>query len=197
MRKIVIFDYDSRFRGDIERSIREYNAMFPERALLVEVCRASDCPFESLAGPADVIIHSGGDGEPVIEDVSDVPKLYICHSHQWKARKLGGKIIKLKDYIKGVQQIDVLDDDDIIGKKGPMPIMKYHSLVVTRAPASAKVLARARIVDGHGESIDSVEALRYPDGSVSVQGHPEEGTAMHIIHNFLKAAEPQDLISSR
>jgi anthranilate/para-aminobenzoate synthase component II len=197
MKKILIFNYDSRFCGDIERSIQEYNAMFPDKAFLVEVCRASGCPFESLAGPADVIIHSGGDGEPVIEDIKDVPRLYICHSHQWKAKKSGGNLLKLDRYITGVQAIDILDDDNILGKKGKMPIMKYHSLIVTKAPVAAKVLARAKILVDKNLVVDSIEALRYPDGSVSVQGHPEEGTAIHIIHNFLKMTEPQDLISSR
>ena len=186
MRRVVVFDYDSRFCPDIARVIDRYNKQFPDRAFVLDIYKAVECPFESVAGAADFIIHSGGDGEPVWEDVRDVRKLYICHSHQWKAKKSGGELARVSGVVTGIQPIDVLEDDEILGKKGRMEIMKYHSLVVTRPPAGAKVLAKSRIPDGNGGEIEVIEALRYPDGSVSVQGHPEEGAASHIFYNLLK-----------
>ena len=47
-----------------------------------------------------------------------------------------------------------------------------------------------RAVREDGRKIEVIEALRYPDGSVSIQGHPEEGTAAHVFYNFLKRRTP-------
>lgn len=186
MKRAVVFDYDSRFCQDIARMIRNYSEQFPDNAFIIDIFKASEIPCESIAGKADVIIHSGGDGEPVKEDVFGVPKLYICHSHQWKARNGGGEVVKLKDWIKGVNSIDIIEDDEIIGRVGKMPIMQYHSLAVTVAPKDARVLAMSRGIREDGEEIDVIEALRYPDGSISIQGHPEEGTGFHIFRNLFE-----------
>jgi len=148
--------------------------------------RAGDCRSELLAGKADLVIHSGGDGEPVAEDMKDVPKLYICHSHQWKARKEGGEIVRLKGVVKGVRTINVFEENEILGRKGPMSIMEYHTLAVVRPPRDARVLATSRVQDAQGKELEIIEALEYPDGSFSIQGHPEEGKAEHVIYNFLK-----------
>ena len=82
MKKVVIFDYDSIFTGDIGNTISRYGILRSERAFSVNICKSRDYLSESMAGVADLIIHSGGDGKPVKEDVRDIPKLYICHSHQ-------------------------------------------------------------------------------------------------------------------
>lgn len=186
MKKVTVFDYNSLFLGSIKEMLRLYNDLNSKDALSVTVCKSTDCTSESMAGPADIIIHSGGDGVPVKEDAKNVSRLYICHSHQWKARQEGGEVVRLKKIIKGVQPVDVLEDDEILGKKGKMPIMQYHTFAVTRPPHSAKVLATSKVQDAEGKEIEIIEALKYPDGSVSIQGHPEEGTAKHIVHNFLK-----------
>ena len=179
MRKVVIFNYDSKFAERIAETVRRFN-------FSVDMRRAVECPTETVAGSADIIIHSGGDGTPVKEDMAGAPKLYICHSHQWKARQNGGEVVKLKELIKGVKDIDVVEDNDILGKKGKMPIMQYHILAVTRAPACGKVLAVSKAVDIDGKEREIIEALQYPDGSISIQGHPEEGAAGHVIYNFFE-----------
>lgn len=184
-RRIVIFDYDSKYTPDIVRAVQRFNLVHPEDALIIDVIKARECKSESEAGKADIISHSGGDGRPIQEDIFGIPKLYICHSHQWKARKEGGMISRLIDYYKGVRFIDILEDDDILGRRGKMTIMEDHCLAVTKAPSSARVLATSRAVDNCGREVEIIEGLKYPDGSVSIQGHPEEGAASHIFHNFL------------
>lgn len=186
MRRAVIFNYDSIFAGNILDVIRAYNLIRPRRAFSVDMYKAGECRFESLKGPADVIIHTGGDGIPVIEDITDTPKLYICYSHEWKARREGGEVIQLSDSIKGIQPIDVLDDDDIFGRKGEMPIMKYHELAVVCPPRSARVIATSRAHGLNGKEVEIIEGSRYPDGSISLQGHPEEGRAFHVFYNFFE-----------
>ena len=67
-----------------------------------------------------------------------------------------------------------------------MPIMEHHELGVVSPPPSAKVIATSKARDSSGKEIEIIEALRYRDGSVSVQGHPEEGRAFHILYNFFE-----------
>jgi len=186
LKRVVIFDYNSVFSKDIKEAIFKFNLLFPQRQYQVDIYRAEDYPYELLVGEADMIIHSGGDGLPVKEDMVGIPKLYICYSHQWKAKLEGGEIVRLKDYIKGIKSIDILEDDVILGKRGKLSIMKYHSLAVVKAPACAKVLAISKAIDEDGREREIIEVLRYPDGSMGVQGHPEEGTASHIFYNLLK-----------
>jgi len=193
MSRVVVFNYNSRFIENILTAVQRYNDLFPEKAFTVDMYKASECPFESLAGQTNAIIHSGGDGEPVREDNESVPKLYICHSHQWKARKNGGKVIRLRGFVTGIQTIDLLEDDEILGRRGKIAVMKYHSLAVIEPPPCAKVLAKSKIIDTDGREIEAIEALRYAGGSVSIQGHPEEGTAYHIFHNFFERIASQSL----
>jgi len=185
LRRAVVFNYNSLFSPEIKKTIERYNEAFPEKAFKLDMYDASKIVSESLVGRADVIIHSGGDGVPVEEDTEDIPKFYICHSHQWKARKEGGSVVRLKEIIKGVKEIEVSEDDDILGGRGALPIMQYHKLAVVRPPEGAKVLARSRVTDPNGEVIEIIEAIKYGDRSISVQGHPEEGTAAHLLFNFL------------
>ncbi len=186
MRRVIIFNYRSIFSEDIKRTILNYNHLHPEDKFRIDVYPAQDCLCESGAGQTDFIIHSGGDGRPVKEDAAGVFKLYICYSHQWKAKAEGGRIVKLGGYRKGIQIIDLLEDDEILGKKGKMSIMQYHSLAVVQAPPNARILATSRGVDEKGKEIVIIEALRYPDGSLSLQGHPEEGTAAHVFYNYFR-----------
>jgi GMP synthase-like glutamine amidotransferase len=190
LRRAVIFNYNSRFADDIIRSIRIYNLLHPKKMFSIDVYRTGECRRESEAGPADVIIHSGGDGKPVIEDVLNIPKLYICYSHQWKAKMEGAKVTKLKEKIEGLRFINVLEDDDIIGRRGKMPIMEYHEFAVVSSPRSANIIAISKARDLSGKELELIEALRYPDGSISIQGHPEEGRAFHILYNFFENSQP-------
>ena len=187
MARALVFNYNSIFARNIVDTIHAYNLLRPKKCFMVDMYRADDCISEMQKFPADIIIHSGGDGRPVREDAADTPKLYICHSHQWKARIGGGRVVRLKDIITGIADVDIIENDDIIGKKGRMRIMEFHRLGVVKPPRSAKVLAMSRAVDHRGKEVEIIEALRYPDGSISIQGHPEEGRAFHIFYNFLNA----------
>jgi len=184
LRKLAIFNYKSLYLEDIKNTIHKYNLANPGKAFQVEAYDAKELLSESHAGHVDVIIHTGGDGPLVKEDMDGVPKLYVCYSHQWKAKKEGGEVSRLKAFRKGVYDIDVLEDDPVLGRKGKMSIMQRHEYIVSKPPSCARVLAVSRIRDLDGSEVEVVESLRYPNGSVSVQGHPEEGTAAHIFYNF-------------
>ena len=187
VRRAVVFNYKSHFFPNIIKAINRYNSLFPDRAFTVDSYDASKVSSESSAGRADLIMHSGGDGRPVREDTAGIPKFYICHSHQWKAKKEGGSIVRLNETVKGVKTIDVSEDDEILGKRGPLAIMAYHRLAVLESPSRAKILATSSIIDPDGKRTEIIEALRYADRSFSIQGHPEEGTAEHLLFNFFNS----------
>lgn len=181
-RTLSILDYGSQFTGEIEKKVKEWNEKHPDKAYRVETHKASD--LENLAQlNADKVIHTGGQGEPVPGTAPG--SLYICHSHQFKAEQEGGKVERLADYQKGTGYMDVKEDDPIIGKHGKSAIEKYHTLAVTEAPKNAKVIATSKQTLESGEEAEIAEAIRYADGSVSVQGHPGGDTPSSIIENYL------------
>ncbi len=194
MRRVVVFNYNSKFAPYFGETIARYNESRPGNRFVMDMYLFDRVESESDAGPADVIIHSGGDGRPVRENVHSVPKIYICHSHEWKAQAGGGELIQLSGCIKGVQHVDILEEDDILGTRGKMPIMKYHELAITTAPWDAEVLAVSKALDEDNRVIEIIEALKYDDGSISIQGHPEEGTAEHIIHNMFDRVSSDNLL---
>ncbi|MGB2630906.1 MAG: hypothetical protein WBD24_06950 [Candidatus Omnitrophota bacterium] len=194
MKRAVIFNYNSKFAKDIEKTLLGYNLLHPADPFEIDIYPYKEFERESDIGHADVIIHSGGKGRPVKDDIAGVPRIYICHSHEWKAVYSGGKIVQLSGCMKGVQEIDVLEEDEVLGKKGKLPIMKYHELAIKEPPKNTKVLAVSRAIDSKGKEIEIIEALRYPDGSTSVQGHPEEGTAAHIFYNHLNKVASSSLL---
>lgn len=181
-RKLAIVDYGSQFTEGIEDKVRAFNRKNPNQALHVKTYKASD--LESLAQlNADKVIHTGGQGDPVPGTAPG--SLYICHSHQFKAEQEGGKVERLADYQKGTGYIDVKEDDPVIGEQGQTSIEKYHTLAVTEAPKNAKVIATSKQTLESGEETEIIEAIRYADGSVSVQGHPGGKTPSDIIDNYL------------
>ena len=183
-RTLAIVDYGSQFTSGIERKVKAFNRKNPDQAVNVETFRASD--LESLAelGQPDKVIHTGGQGDPV--PGSTQGSLYICHSHQIEAEKQGGKVERLSDYQKGTGYMDVQEDDPVIGEQGQAKIEKYHTLAVTKAPKNAKVIATSKQTLESGEEAEIIEALRYANGNVSVQGHPGGDTPSKIIDNYLE-----------
>ena len=186
-RTLAVVDYDSQFTKGIERKVEAFNKKNPDKAYNVTTYKASD--LESLAelGEPDKLIHTGGTGDPVPGSTKD--SLYICHSHQWKAKEEGGKVEELADYQKGTGYIDIKEDDPVIGNKGQSGIEKYHKLAVTKAPGNAKVIATSKQTLENGEEAEIIEALRYFNGNISVQGHPGGDTPSKIIDNYLEIEE--------
>lgn len=182
-RAIAIIDYDSMFTESIEDKIKGFNMNNPEEAYDIHTYKASE--LGDLAEiDEDKTIHTGGQGKPV--NGSKPGSLYICHSHQWKAEKEGGKVEHLADYQKGIGYMEVKEDDPVIGEQGHSPIEKYHTLAVTEAPKNAKVIATSKQTLEGGREVETAEAIRYDDDSISIQGHPGGKTPSNVLYNFLK-----------
>lgn len=183
-RTLAIVDYGSQFTRGIERKVKAFNNKNPDNALRVDTYKASDLENLAQIGEHDKLIHTGGAGNPVPGSTQN--SLYICHSHQIEAEKQGGKVERLADYQKGTGQIDIKEDDPVIGEKGQSNIEKYHTLAVTKAPSNAKVIATSKQTLENGEKAEIIEALRYANGNISVQGHPGGNTPSKILDNYLE-----------
>ena len=142
-RRMVVFNYDSRFIGDIERTVLRYNVLHPDNPISLDVYESSSWARESEVGRADLIGHSGGDGTPVLEDMN-VPKFYICHSHQWKAKKEGGVVSRLEGYIKGHHLVDIVEEDAVLVRNNTttLEVGRDNTLVVSpELPSELRVKA--------------------------------------------------------
>ena len=186
-RTLAIVDYGSQFTDGIERKVEDLNEKNPEKAYSIKTYKATDLENLDQIGEADKTIHTGGQGDPV--PGTSPGSLYICHSHQFKAEQEGGKVDSLADYQKGTGYMDVKEDDPVIGEQGQTSIEKYHTLAVTEAPKNAKVLATSKQTLDNGEEAEIAEAIRYADGSVSVQGHPGGKTPSDILENYLEIGD--------
>jgi len=183
-RTLAIVDYGSKFTSGIERKVEDLNKKNPEKAYNIKTYKASDLENLAEIGEPDKVIHTGGTGDPVPGTTQG--SLYICHSHQFKAEQEGGKVERLADYQKGVGYMEIKEDDPIIGDQGQSAIEKYHTLAVTEAPKNAKVIATSKQTLKSGDEAEIIEALRYSDGSVSVQGHPGGKTPSAIVGKYLE-----------
>ena len=181
---LAIIDYNSQFTKGIEKKVKAFNKENPGRAYRIETYKASDLENLAQIREHDKLIHTGGAGNPVPGSTQN--SLYICHSHQIEAEKQGGKVERLADYQKGTGYIDVKEDDPVIGKQGQSAIEKYHTLAVTKAPKNAKVIATSKQTLENGEKAEIIEALRYANGNISVQGHPGGDTPSEILDNYLE-----------
>jgi len=186
-RTLAIVDYGSKFTSGIEGKIRDFNKKNPDKAYNVKTYKASKLENLAQLDSADKVIHTGGTGNSVPGSTED--SLYICHSHQIEAERQGGKVERLSEYQKGTGYMEVKEDDPIIGEEGRSAIEKYHTLAVTEAPKNAKVIATSKQTLENGEETEIIEALRYANGNVSVQGHPGGDTPSKIIDNYLEIEE--------
>ena len=183
--RLAIVDYDSIFSEGIEKKVKQFNKDNPGQAYKVDTYKASELENLAHIGETDRLIHTGGKGDPIKGNIS-ANTLYICHSHQWKAEQEGGKVERLSDYQKGKGYMEIKTDDPVVGEQGQAAIEKYHTLAVTEAPKNAEVIATSKQTLEGGKEVETAEAIRYDDGSISVQGHPGGKTPSYIIDNFLK-----------
>ena len=73
----AIINYNSLFASDLEKISKKYNILNPENAYHVDIYNADDVFSESEIGHYDVILHSGGDGRPVKDDLLKIQRLYM------------------------------------------------------------------------------------------------------------------------
>jgi anthranilate synthase component II len=120
---------------------------------------------------------------------SSIPMLGVCLGHQAIGEAYGGRVIRAKRVMHGKTSAIVHDGSALFaGLASPLPVMRYHSLVVD--PASVPSVLRVTAVAADDPS--EIHAVQHREHPVwGVQFHPEsiltEG-GRRIIENFLAMA---------
>jgi anthranilate synthase/aminodeoxychorismate synthase-like glutamine amidotransferase len=156
---------------------------------------------EAMARRPSAIVVSPGPRTPAEAGISielvraaaqaGIPLLGVCLGHQAIGEAFGGQVVRADRQMHG-KTTDVLHNGDPLfaGIASPVPVMRYHSLIVApeTLPAELRMLAwSADRADG-----SEVMAIRHIEHRVwGVQFHPESvGTSAgkRLLSNFLGLA---------
>jgi anthranilate synthase/aminodeoxychorismate synthase-like glutamine amidotransferase len=118
-----------------------------------------------------------------------IPTLGVCLGHQAIGEAYGGRVVRAGRVMHGKVSDIVHDGAGLFaGLPSPLPVMRYHSLVVEPAslPPSLEVVAHA------ADDPREIHALRHREHPVwGVQFHPESILTVHgkqMLDNFLRLA---------
>ena len=188
---LVIDNYDS-FTYNLVQYLGELG-----EELVVRRNDAVDVEEIGTMAPEAIVLSPGpctpteaGVTVPVIQRWgATVPMLGVCLGHQAIGEAYGGRVVRARRVMHG-KTSEVLHDGTGLfeGLPSPLPVMRYHSLVVEREsfPDALEVTAVA------SDDADEIHALRHREHPVwGVQFHPESilttgGKA--LLRNFLDMA---------
>jgi anthranilate synthase/aminodeoxychorismate synthase-like glutamine amidotransferase len=119
----------------------------------------------------------------------EIPILGVCLGHQAIGEAYGGRVVRAGRVMHGKTSTIRHDGSELFdGLPDPMPVMRYHSLVVEShsLPDELQVLARAE------DDPTEIHALRHRRHAVwGVQFHPESiltTGGRQLLANFLRLA---------
>jgi len=147
-------------------------------------------PSAIVVSPGPCAPNQAGVSVPLIRRWGrTIPTLGVCLGHQAIGEAYGGRVVRAGRVMHG-KRSDVEHDGTGLfeGLPSPLPVMRYHSLVVERAslPSELEILAVA--VDDPSE----IHAVRHRTHPVwGVQFHPESiltTGGKTILQNFLALA---------
>jgi len=147
-------------------------------------------PSAIVVSPGPCAPSQAGVSVPVIQRWgSTIPTLGVCLGHQAIGEAYGGRVVRAGRVMHG-KRSDVEHDGTglFAGLPSPLPVMRYHSLVVERAtlPAELEILAVA------ADDPSEIHAVRHRTHPVwGVQFHPESiltTGGKTILENFLALA---------
>jgi anthranilate synthase/aminodeoxychorismate synthase-like glutamine amidotransferase len=188
---LVIDNYDS-FTYNLVQYLGELG-----EELVVRRNDAVDVEEIGVLAPEAIVLSPGpctpteaGVTVPVIRRWgATVPMLGVCLGHQAIGEAYGGRVIRARRVMHG-KTSEVLHDGTGLfeGLPSPLPVMRYHSLIVEREslPDALEVTAVA------SDDADEIHALHHREHPVwGVQFHPESilttgGKA--LLRNFLDMA---------
>ena len=120
---------------------------------------------------------------------AEIPILGVCLGHQAIGEAYGGRVVRAGRVMHGKTSPIVHDGRELFeGLPSPLPVMRYHSLVVEAStlPAELEVVAHA------ADDPTEIHALRHRTHPVwGVQFHPESiltSGGREILANFLRLA---------
>ncbi|MEL6347238.1 MAG: aminodeoxychorismate/anthranilate synthase component II [Myxococcota bacterium] len=165
----------------------------------VEVVRndAVDVVGVRRRAPSHVVL-SPGPGRPerpydfgvcsdIIDQMTDTPILGVCLGHQGIGWRMGGQVVRAPAVVHGkVDEITHTGEGLFAGLPQPLPVMRYHSLMLARAGLPDTLRVTAENAEG------LVMAVAHRDRPLfGLQFHPESiGTpdGDGVLSNFLQVA---------
>ncbi|MCO7178193.1 aminodeoxychorismate/anthranilate synthase component II [Streptococcus gallolyticus subsp. gallolyticus] len=182
---LLIDNYDS-----FTYNLAQYLGTFSD----VQVLRNDDAALEAAAQTADALVLSPGPGWPAdagkIEEMIRLfagkkPILGICLGHQAIAETFGGKLGLAKNVMHGKQSdIELLAESPVFSNlANELPIMRYHSIVVTEMPEEFEVVAKTT----DDQEIMAIQHKNLP--IYGLQFHPESigsPDGLQMIENFVR-----------
>ena len=147
-------------------------------------------PRAILLSPGPCTPSEAGITVPVVRRWgAEIPILGVCLGHQAIGEAYGGRVVRARRVMHGKTSTIRHQGTGLFeGLPDPLPVMRYHSLVVEPAslPDSLEVLARAE------DDPTEIHALRHRTHPVwGVQFHPESiltTGGRELLANFLRLA---------
>lgn len=185
---LLVDNYDS-----FTYNLAQYLGTFTE----VEVLRNDDENLYAAAQEADGLVFSPGPGWPadagkmeaMIKDfASSKPILGICLGHQAIAESFGGQLGLAQNIMHGKQSDIIFKEPSPIfaGISPQVPIMRYHSIVVTDMPQDFEVTA----ITTDDQEIMAIQHKTLP--IYGLQYHPESigsPDGLTMVENFIRVVE--------
>ena len=188
---LVIDNYDS-FTYNLVQYLGELGAdLVVRRNDAITVDEVGEmAPTAIVVSPGPCAPAQAGISVPVIQRWGrSIPTLGVCLGHQAIGEAYGGRVIRAGRVMHGKRSEIVHDGTGLFaGLPSPLPVMRYHSLIVERStlPDELEVLA---VATDDSSEIHAVRHREYPVWGV--QFHPESilttgGKTM--LRNFLTMA---------
>jgi anthranilate synthase/aminodeoxychorismate synthase-like glutamine amidotransferase len=117
---------------------------------------------------------------------AEIPVLGVCLGHQAIGEAYGGRVIRARRVMHGKTSTVAHNGSELFrGLPNPLPVMRYHSLIVERASLPDALEVTAVATDDPTE----IHAVRHRQHPVwGVQFHPESVLTSHgkeLLQNFL------------
>ena len=188
---LIIDNYDS-FTYNLVQYLGELGADITVRrndAISVDEVGAL-APTAIVISPGPCAPEQAGVSVPLIQRWgSTIPTLGVCLGHQAIGEAYGGRVVRARRVMHGKCSTVRHDGTGLFqGLPNPLPVMRYHSLIVEREslPPDLEILAVAT------DDASEVHALRHRRHPVwGVQFHPESiltTGGKTILQNFLALA---------
>ncbi len=188
---LVIDNYDS-FTYNLVQYLGELGAdILVHRNDAVTVDEIGELrPTAIVVSPGPCAPSQAGVTVPLIQRWgSSIPLLGVCLGHQAIGEAYGGRVVRASRVMHGKSSTVRHDGTGLFeGLPSPLPVMRYHSLIVEREslPAELEVVAVST------EDPTEIHALRHRSHPVwGVQFHPESiltTGGKTLLRNFLSLA---------
>ena len=187
---LVVDNYDS-----FVHNVARYVAM---RGKDVEVVRNDALSLDDIRrlAPEAIVISPGpctpaeaGISNAIVEHLSGhIPILGVCLGHQCIGAIFGGKIARARQPMHGLAS-DIAHDGErlFVGLPRPLPVGRYHSLIVEPTP----VMERHLVVDAVSPDGEIMALSHRTHPTWGVQFHPESvltPAGLALVTNFVTMA---------